>query len=55
MAATNDYHLPVMTMLYTKYAKNCTLSATLPDTIVAAVAANTNWKNHPGYKLRGIP
>ena len=46
---------PVITMLYTKYAKNWTLSATLPDTMVAAVAAKTNWKNQVGYWSKGIP
>jgi len=35
-------HLPVKTMLYTKYEKNPTLSQIDPDKIVAAVAANTN-------------
>ena len=26
-----------------------TLSASDPETMVAAVAANANWKNHPPY------
>ncbi len=33
-------------MLYTRYATKLHLSASAPDTRVAAVAANTNWKNH---------
>ena len=37
--------LPVMNIEYRKYAPNSVLSATAPLTIVAAVAANTKWKN----------
>ena len=33
-------------MLYTKYAMKLHRSAKDPETRVAAVAANTNWKNH---------
>ena len=39
-------NLPVRKTEYTRYALNSVLSAMAPLTIVAAVAAKTNWKNH---------
>lgn len=37
------------------YATKLHLSATAPDMIVAAVAANTYWKNHVPAWPSGIP
>ena len=40
--------VPVVTALYTRYPMTFVLSEMLPETIVAAVAANTNSKNIMG-------
>ena len=36
---------------YTRYAENLVLSAIAPETIVAAVAQNTVWKNNVAYSV----
>ena len=46
---TTGYTKPVRNAEYPAYATMEHRSATAPETIVAAVAANANWKNHDSY------
>ena len=44
---TTGYTNIVIAHVYTRYAPSCARSATAPETIVAAAAANTYWNHQP--------